>query len=542
MTANSRKIFFGILIFAFVVRVAGVGYGLPLWLISDEPPFVLGALKMIELKTPIPRFHTAEFSSVLYYPPYISYLLLPAFSAILAFKYFNFDGNRLSFANYIGSDLSSFFIAARFINIMLALASIYLAYKIAKNIFKDEWAGLATAFFISTSLLHILLSIAARQWMPVSFIFLLVLYFLTHPSWSFKRRYFLSILISGIGIGASVISCVALFLVGFYFLLFEEKKLIDLFREKFVYLLALVFVALAFLPLILYPSSLGFQGKISFFENKSITGFLTSPAKFILPLLFAEPILILMSVLGLFFAFIKSRRLFWFFLLFIAAYLMVFYVFFRSEDRFLTPMLPAIAILAGFGFAQLFSYGRFFVILLILPLAFSLQLSYLAYKNDSRANLRSWIEKNIVENSKIVVSARLMRLSSDKEAIVEQASIDENSLRQVDRSELFFDGSSAYPSFHALNISDLDRTQFYENFEKYVKDNSYQYLILSRKDFRKDPELHGRFMNISSRGEEVISFGEDSKFSVADSKLGGNPFELFETKELGPSVSLYNLK
>src|SRR3989344_5453182 len=203
MTANSRKIFFGILIFAFVVRVAGVGYGLPLWLISDEPPFVLGALKMIELKTPIPRFHTAEFSSVLYYPPYISYLLLPAFSAILAFKYFNFDGNRLSFANYIGSDLSSFFIAARFINIMLALASIYLAYKIAKNIFKDEWAGLATAFF-------------------------------------------LSILISGIGIGASVISCVALFLVGFYFLLFEEKKLIDLFREKFVYLLALVFVALAF--------------------------------------------------------------------------------------------------------------------------------------------------------------------------------------------------------------------------------------------------------------------------------------------------------
>ena len=221
MTANSRRILFVILVFAFLVRVAGIGYGLPLWLIADEPPFTLGALKMIELKTVIPRFHVEEFRSILYYPTYISYFLLPAFSGILAIKYLSFDGDRLSFINYIGSDLSDFFLAARFLNILLAVFSIYLIYGVSRNIFNDEWSGLAASFLLSTSLLHIMLSIAARQWMPISLILLLVLYFLTHPSMSFKKRYFLSILISGIGIDISAISSVALFLVDFYFLLFD---------------------------------------------------------------------------------------------------------------------------------------------------------------------------------------------------------------------------------------------------------------------------------------------------------------------------------
>src|SRR3989344_2413890 len=273
MTANSRRILFVILVFAFLVRVAGIGYGLPLWLIADEPPFTLGALKMIELKTVIPRFHVDEFRSILYYPTYISY----------------------------------FFLAARFLNILLAVFSIYLIYGVSRNIFNDEWSGLAASFLLSTSLLHIMLSIAARQWMPISLILLLVLYFLTHPSMSFKKRYFLSILISGIGIGISAISSVALFLVGFYFMLFEEKKLSELFREKFIYFLGIMFVALALVPLAIYPASIGFGGKISLFGEKSLFGLLASPFKFLSPLLFAEPILALMSIFGLLFAFLKNR-------------------------------------------------------------------------------------------------------------------------------------------------------------------------------------------------------------------------------------------
>lgn len=522
-----------ILIFAFLVRVAGIGYGLPLWLIADEPPFTLGALKMIELKTVFPRFHAEEFNSVLYYPPYISYILLPAFSGILAFKYLTFGRDKGSFANYIGSDLSSFFIAARFINMIFALASIYLVYKIAKNIFKDEWVGLAAAFFTSTSLLHIMLSIAARQWMTVSFIFLLVLYSLIHPSLSFRKRYFFSVLISGIGMGASVISSAALFLVGFYFLFFEKKKLSELLREKFLYILGIIFVFLALLPLAIYPSSIGFGGKISFFGDKSFYGFISSPAKFLAPLLYAEPVLMAFFVAGLIFTIYKKNKLFWLFSLFIAVYSSIFYFFFRFDDRFMLPLVPLVAIIAGFGAKEFFNLlqsknryiaGAYLVILMFAMATFATRLAYLTYRNDSRKNMRIWVEANLKEGSKIIVHARLMRLAANAEAIREKQIIAPESLRQVDRSELFFGKSPIYPSFQALNISDLDKP---------ILKEGYEFAVLSEND-EIGTVLEGK--------KPIITFGEDSRFSITDSHLGKGPFELFETNELGPSVSLYKLK
>ena len=521
-----KKILFAILIVAFAVRIVGIGYGLPLWLVADEPPFVLGALKMIELKTVVPRFHLEEFRSVLYYPPYISYFYLPFFSLLLAVKYLFFGGDRISFINYLGADLSDFFMAARFLNILLAVLSVYLVYRVSKNIFRDEWTALASSFFISTSLLHILLSITARQWLAVSLIYLLVVYFLTEPSFLFKKKYFLAVLTAGIGIGVSMISSVALIFVALYYLFFEEKKLSELLHKKFIYALGAMFVALAFLPLWLHPSSIGFQGKISIFDSKSLGGFLSGPFIFLKPLLFAEPVLMLFFMFGLIFAFFRHRKLFWTSLIFISVYSFVFYFAFRFEDRFLTPILPMIAIMAGLGFVQLFIRSRFFIILLILPLIFSMRLGHLALVNDSRENLRIWIEKNIPEGSRIITDVYLMRLSSNKAAIEEQQKIDPASLRQADRSELYFGKNQIYPSFHALNFN-LVENAFEKNITKYANDNLYDYLVLSGD---------------VDAGDVMVSFGENSGFSISESRLGKNPFQLFEIKSLGPIVSLYKIR
>ena len=71
-----RKLIFWILLLALVLRLWGITYGFPLFLVNDETPHVYGALKMIELKTLIPAFHQEEFSKVLYYPPLLSYFFL----------------------------------------------------------------------------------------------------------------------------------------------------------------------------------------------------------------------------------------------------------------------------------------------------------------------------------------------------------------------------------------------------------------------------------------------------------------------------------
>src|SRR3989338_7522995 len=120
-----------ILAFAFLIRVMGIGYGLPLWLIDDEPPFALAALKMIQLKTLLPALHLEEFKTVLYYPPYLSYLYLLPFSILLGIKYLFFSGGQEQFIYYLTGDLSGFFLIARFLNVLMGIASVFLIYHIA---------------------------------------------------------------------------------------------------------------------------------------------------------------------------------------------------------------------------------------------------------------------------------------------------------------------------------------------------------------------------------------------------------------------------
>ncbi len=67
---------------AFLLRVAGISYGLPLTLIADEPPFILGALQMLQSHTLVPSLHPELFKNILYYPPYLSYLYVLPFAAI----------------------------------------------------------------------------------------------------------------------------------------------------------------------------------------------------------------------------------------------------------------------------------------------------------------------------------------------------------------------------------------------------------------------------------------------------------------------------
>ena len=550
MTPLYKKILFTILILGFAVRVAGVGYGLPLWLVADEPPFVLAALKMIELKTIIPGLHAEEFKSFLYYPPYLSYILIPILGIILGFKYFSFEGSLADFTNYLGADLSYFFVGARLLSVALAVLSIYLVYRTAKNIFKEEWPALLSSFFIATSSLHIILSMTSRQWLAISLIHLSVIYFLTEPALSFKKRYFLSVLVAGVGMGISVISSLSVILIILYCLFFEEKKIFELLREKFVYLLAFMFIALAFLPLILYPSSLGFGRDVTASESKLVLQFILAPFAFLARILFAEPFLVLSSAVGLVFAFFYQRKIFWPFLIFILAYSYIFNFAFRFEDRFLSPLLPLICILAGFGLWKFFNYlyrfekliaAAIVAVFIILPSIFSLRLGYLAYAGDSRENMRAWIEEGLPPDAKIIVSARLLRVSSNKEALLEQEKIDKNSLRQVERSEIYFGKNPIYPSFHALNLNSIENPDFFADIEKYIADNSYEYMVLAETDYRKNPELHERFKKIAEEGEFIVSFGEDSPVSISESFLGGSPFLLLETKELGPKVSLYNL-
>ena len=534
-----------ILAFAFLIRVMGIGYGLPLWLIDDEPPFALAALKMIQLKTLLPALHLEEFKTVLYYPPYLSYLYLLPFSILLGIKYLFFSGGQEQFIYYLTSDLSQFFLIARFLNVVLGVLSAGLLYRVAKNIFKSELAGLAAAFFISTSLFHILMSANARHWLPISFFTVLVLWLL-NLDWDFRKRYLLAILAVGIGMGVSPINGLLLVLIGYWYFFYEQRSLSGLVKEKYFYGSLVIFALLAILPRILYPQSFGFQADLTSGQAKSLWGILQGPFLFLKSAALSEPVLMLFAVFGLATAAFYRRRLFWPLFLFIYTYSAVFYWFFRYEHRFALPIFPLLALLAGVGFVNLYeriSVGVFkkaIILILLVPLVLSLRLSYLLYKNDSRTLLRNWAEQNLPAGSKILVFARLTRLSSIKEAIKEQEFLDSKSLRKVDVAEMNFSlPDKKY--FHALNLYDVNNQEFYGNLEKYARDNRYQYLFIGGSDARDLKRLNS-FQKLAGQRTSLKSFGEfQETYSPSIGQLTGNPVGLFQLKEFGPPAAIYKL-
>ncbi len=557
MSALFRRenlILFAILLFAVAVRIAGVGYGLPLWLIDDEPAFTLAALKMIQLKTLFPAAHFEEFKSVLYYPPYLSYFYLPFFIVYLAVQFLFFDGTREQFMNYLGSDLSGFFIIVRVLHAFLAAASVWLVYRVGKTIFRETRAGLAAAFLLATSILHISLSPNGRHWPPVAFIMALGFFILTRESWSYKKRYFWSALLAGLGMGVSVMAgFLGLFMV-MHYLFVERRGVAALLRDWFSYAILAMFGFLAWLPKWLYPGSYGFGVDVTSGDPKTLMGALAAPFLFLKPILVSEPVLALLLIIGLIFSFRSARSWFWASGLFIVAYSLAFYQFFRFEHRFVLGLYPLLAVIAGYGLVCLWqsvgvlrlrSAGLVAIgIIIIFQVTAASRLGYLMYRGDSRSLAREWAEENLPAGSKVVVNARLTRLATNASASQEQATLDPTSLRQADRTEAAFaENPHGYKSFHALNLFTVRNEEFYNNVERYMEDNKYEYLVLSLTDFQKDSALFDRLKQFAANQELLVRFGQDeSLFSHTIGQLRGNPLALFRISEFGPPIGVYKLR
>src|SRR3989344_6049408 len=539
MKSLNKSLIF-ILALAFLARIVGISYGLPLWLVDDEPPFTLAALKMLQLKTLIPASQLADFKTVLYYPPYLSYLYLPFFAALVAIKLLLYDGPSALFASFLLTDLSWFYIIARTINVVLATLSVFLVYKITENIFRDRRPALLAAFFVSTSLIHTALSMVSRHWLSFFLFAAITLFCLSREHLSEKKRYLCAAISAGIGVGFAIINILLAALIVLWHTIYDKKTILGALKEKFFYSLFSVFAALAALPYLLYPGSLGFRADTTEETTKTILGALASPIYFAKSIATSEFILIAFTILGLVFTFKNHRRVFWAFAAFIYSYSAIFYLVFRFEPRFFMGLLPFYAILAGYGFYEIQKKlpsgvpQKIFLLVLLIPLVFVLRFDWLAIKNDSRVLARRWAEENLPPGTKIIVLARLTRFSTTEKAISEQEKIDSSSLRKVERA----DAELGKPNFHALNLFDAGNQNFYENVESYIQQNNYEYLVI--QPTYKNSQY---FKNVLEKSELMRTFGSgETAISLAESQFLKSPLVLFQKKEMGPEIEIYKLK
>jgi len=531
-----------ILLSAFLVRIVGIGYGLPLWVVADEPPFTLGALQMIQLKTLLPVLHPEAFK-ILYYAPYLSYLYLAPFIAIVTVKYVVWHSTAALFINTLLTDLSPFFLTARTLSVLFGIGSIFLMYKVGESLF-SKTAGLATSLLMATSITHQGISMIARHWMPTCFFFALVLFFLTRNTLRENRKYLYALLAVGVGMGFDTTAGLGLIPIAGYWLFMSEEPRFFVFTDKLVWLGGVLFVALAALPTVLHPLGNGFLHDVTLTHAKDWGHLLMSPIEALSFVTLSEPVLIGFALIGICMLAVHVPRKAGWFLFWFLLYTGTFAFMFRLEPRFFVPLISLYALLGGYAVAVVALRWRtslpslLALLLLLIPMIASVRLAVLAYRGDTRELARTWTEQHLTPSDKILVYASLTRLPTQAEAVQELRGIDVSALRKADGA----DEALARTNLpYALNLSTVASSTFMKELPGYAKKHKYTY-VLYEPGYAADPESATAFAKLTGSTSPLITFTGTDGFSVADSIFTGPLRTLFTGTNLGPTVSVYSLQ
>ena len=548
---NHHRFWWLVIAGAAVLRLAGLTFGLPLTLVADEPSAIFGALKMLELKTVVPALHSAEFASVLYYPPYLSYLFLLPF-AVVGGLGFLLSGQSLEvFTNLLIVDSSIFFILARLLSITASVVSIVLIYQVARRLWPAApvWVATLAAFFLSVSPTYLALGSVARHWVFIGLLIAVILRLLVSD---LKRKYFWSFLASGVGMGISAIAGIGVALTLWWLVLDEGKKGFIRWRELIIGLAT--FAVLAWLPNLLYPQSHGFVNDVSLLVGKSFWGALFSAPQFLLTAGRVEILLVALAAAGLFWLIHNRQKFGWLVAGFTVFYCLLFYLFFHFETRFLTPLLPLFALAAAYGAWQLTNFKvapsgievgpqeseprgptsgvAVNVLICLAMLVTGLRFAYLTYQDDTRAFAYDWALENIPAGSRVIVAGELLRLPVVEAPVGKFA-------RRTDQAEasLTKAGVDYGPAFDALNLYTFDPVVDQEAALALIGSAPLDYVIID-----DDSPWQTVLSDILASGEEIEDLtGSGRRFLYTAGHFWVFPWELWQFDRFGPEIKIFKL-
>ncbi|HEY4504707.1 MAG TPA: glycosyltransferase family 39 protein [Candidatus Paceibacterota bacterium] len=529
---------------AFLLRIAGINYGLPLQLVGDEPSPLYGSLQMLETRTLIPGLHPSEFLQKLYFPPYLSYIYIIPVTIVLGLWYLVSGVSFETFKNLVMLDPTALFLTIRLLSAAAGTLAVYFVYKAGRNIFKEERAALLSGAVMALAYLPVNFSHWGRHWSFVTLVFSLVIWTLSRTDLSTKGRYLWSTVLVGFGFGINYQAGIATIFIISWYLLADKYSIVEALKSKWFWQVVLTFCVLIGTVIALYPQNLQVIAPISVArysadEPTGLFGFIWSYYFYFKLLLLTEPTLLIAMVVGLLVG-LKSKIIRRYFLtsaIFAILYVAIFYFAFHLQGRYILMLYPLFAIIGGYGLSRMNKNIAY--VLLGVMLVISLRFDQLLIKNDTRIQTRQWIFENVESGSKVVVLARLTRLPNIPEAISEQALIDPGSLRKVDEAE-----RSLPPQYlpdlhyHALNLGTVSNGELFTNLNRYLVENKYDYAVIS-------PEFAiGHDLPSSCCGSIVKSFpGYDTLDDINDLTNGfggGLPF-LFSGRSNGPTINMMRL-
>ena len=534
---------FAILGLALLLRIWGLDYGLPYFLIDDERTLVYASLKMAELKTIVPTLYPEEFK-IAFYAPLMSYIYLLFFIPFILIKYLlGSFSNFGELADYFVLNPAPLWLIARAVNAFMGTAAVYLVYLIGKKAV-NGCVGLIAAFLLATSFYNVQLSHFTRPWGPAVFFVCLIMLFSLYILKSPRRKYYLLAgAAGGFGLGAHYAAAfgMAIFVIAHYFsgrFSFFAKT-----KDKNFWLAVLIFSLLALVFILVnLPLFLGWVGITRLSEygtsSKSLAGYWRIFAAYFKVLLFLEPVILIFSLLGAVMLWFKSKKMFFISLSWPVIYISCLYFFFYPEfykpiTYYIILIVPWLAVLAGFAVYGLISrlqgpLKAIAVLLLMLyPFSAAAFYSYLISQKDTRILAVDWIEGNIPAGAKIISNLSYANPTPTKEAILLQKSLDENSLRAADRVLLdLADEDYPRPAYNILKLA-------YMNKEEPLPERGYGYFLTESWGETAFP-AKGRLVKEFKQGELEESQNINGRFFEPI-------FIIFNLKRLGPTVQIYVL-
>lgn len=567
---NLKNLTYFVIIFSGLIRVLGINYGYPFALVSDEESMIGGALRMLEYKTLIPASEPEAFK-ILNYPPLIPYLYLLLITPFALSMYVLSGFPPMSeFSVQVFNNIGVIWILSRSVSVLCSIATVIVVYKIAKNIFKSPFAVLMTTILLGFEFFNVFLSHFARHWsVTVFFVWsgcLFAQYIYINRN---LRNYVLTGLFSGLGFASSYIGSFGIAAGVVAHILLGKKRQN---HKHCIYMLA-VFSITVIIFSFLYPGAIQrllFSGILPVHEVKNTYGYLES-LKFYLTVMYqSNPALLFFTIFGLTLM-LFNRKLIWFIwsVALIFGYILFIYLMMPLEDRYILIVTPVFAIIGGMSIELIMNSKSMSVsgirkalvsisfLIIIYPICVTAHTSYLLTKKDTRIIAKEWIESNVKENSKIIVDLGHVKLESTKNALIEQKALSNGYLNAKERVFLnaYNDGINDYikkPKYHAINIDvNFTPNEFVIvkddgsiKLIEYIKDNNYEYIVISYRSKEYLYDWHKAIKNIAS--EPIITIKPSASGALPpylhSTVIVDKPvYNLFKIDRFGPIVEVYKM-
>lgn len=552
----------GIVVIAFLIRVAGIGYGIPQQFIGDEFVQVAVALKMLDT-----RSLTPNFPDIFYHQPLSAYISTVGIGAYLAAQLTlgRFQDVAEMKTHYILHS-GELLIVPRFIAALLgALASLFL-YAVGKNLW-GERAGLIAAWFGATDFLRVFVEHSGRVWGYMSFFVALALLASIKLLQSERVKDYLK------SAGATLLSAANLLPGLFTFVPIAVMKF--RFKNKKIWL---SFVVLLFGIIIIYllsPRGLGallfrFQSLSGGALVQEVAGraieykvaSVSAPHRFfdVFATLFNYiPVYFLLAISALAGLWKENKKTFWFFGSFLLAYYLFIGPFFTFGwvVRALVPLSVYLVVLAAYGvvrFSEKFDLAKkiglagMAAIVSLPSLSMSVWFDAKLLKGDTRTAAVDWIYENLPEDSRILVFSFTNEVVNQNRDVLE-------AMKRVapgelnTRQRLLLESPDALyprPKFFAWDLRDVGREKVPPDF---FKDQQFKYYL--RTDFGgKDQEYYNQIIEDQFAEKKLLTrlspFQEGG--GITPESFGNihnmvSPLRaLREAEQFGPIVEIYEIQ